>query len=66
MSKAPVQGGRSKAHYRTRNWREYDRGLISRGDLTVWISPELIWHTAEGQESAVDRGSSRTRRSRRY
>ncbi|ONH81254.1 IS5 family transposase [Roseomonas mucosa] len=47
MSKAPTQGSRPKTRYRTRNWREYDRGLIARGDLTVWISPELAWH-AEG------------------
>ncbi|WP_407927978.1 transposase [Belnapia arida] len=34
--------------YQTRNWREYDRGLIARGDLTVWISPDLPWHAPEG------------------
>ena len=48
MSKAPALGGRPKTRYRTRNWREYDRGLIARGDLTVWISPDLTWHAAEG------------------
>lgn len=48
MSEAPAQGGRPKTRYRTRNWREYDQGLISRGDLTVWISPDLVWHAAEG------------------
>ena len=48
MSKAPTQGGRPKARYRTRNWREYDRALITRGDLTVWISPDVAWHAAEG------------------
>ena len=48
MSKALAQGGRPKARYRTRNWRDYDRALISRGDLTVWISPELSWHASEG------------------
>jgi hypothetical protein len=30
------------------NWREYDRGLIARGDLTVWLSPDLAWHAPEG------------------
>ena len=34
--------------YRTRNWREYDRALVTRGDLTVWISPDLAWHAAQG------------------
>ncbi|MFC7739529.1 transposase [Roseomonas sp. GCM10028921] len=25
-----------------------DFARISRGDLTVWISPDLAWHVAEG------------------
>jgi hypothetical protein len=41
-------GGRPRGRYRTRNWREYDRGLISRGDLTVWILSDLAWHGVEG------------------
>ncbi|WP_426960180.1 IS5 family transposase [Muricoccus radiodurans] len=40
--------GRPRKRYRTRNWREYDRGLIARGELTVWISPDLAWRSAEG------------------
>ena len=48
MSKAAEPVGRSRTRYRTRNWPEYDRGLIARGDLTVWLSPELAWHAAEG------------------
>lgn len=48
MSKALASGDRPKAGYRTRNWREYDQGLMARGDLTVWISPELTWHAPEG------------------
>jgi hypothetical protein len=40
--------GRPPRRDRTRNWREYDQGLVARGDLTVWISPELAWHAAEG------------------
>ncbi|MCR0984872.1 IS5 family transposase [Roseomonas populi] len=48
MSKAPAQGGRPKTRYRTRSWREYDKGLISCGNLTVWVSPELAWHAAKG------------------
>ncbi|SDB74986.1 transposase, partial [Belnapia rosea] len=40
--------GRPRRRYRTRNWREYDRGLIARGDLTVWISPHLSWHASAG------------------
>jgi hypothetical protein len=40
------KGERSKTRHRTRNWREYDWGLILHGDLTVWISPDLAWHAA--------------------
>ncbi len=31
-----------KTKYRVGNWPEYDRGLVDRGDLTVWISHEAI------------------------
>ena len=27
-----------KTKYRVTNWREYERGLRSRGDITVWFS----------------------------
>ncbi|TPG53673.1 hypothetical protein EAH89_15845 [Roseomonas nepalensis] len=47
MSKAPTQGERPTTRYRTRNWREYDRGLIARGDLSAWISFDLNWHDAK-------------------
>ena len=39
---------RSKVHpnykglYRVTNWPSYDRGLVGRGSLTVWFSPEAI------------------------
>ena len=29
-----------KTKYRVTNWREYERGLKSRGDITVWFSQE--------------------------
>jgi hypothetical protein len=32
---------RPRKRYRIRNWREYDRGLIGRGDLTLWFSSDL-------------------------
>ncbi len=37
-----------KARYRVRNWAEYDRGLVSRGDVRVWISAEALagWKAA--------------------
>ena len=31
-----------KTKYRIRNWREYERGLGSRGDFTIWLSEEVI------------------------
>ena len=48
MDDEAAGSGRPRRRYRTWNWREYDRALISRGDLTVWISPGLAWHAAQG------------------
>ncbi len=31
-----------KTHYRVTNWPEYERGLVQRGDVTVWLSSEAI------------------------
>ncbi len=31
-----------KTKYRIRNWREYERGLRSRDDVTIWLSEEAI------------------------
>ena len=31
-----------KTKYRIRNWREYERGLRSRGDVTLWLSEDAI------------------------
>ena len=31
-----------KTQYRVDNWPEYERGLVSRGDITVWLSPVAI------------------------
>ena len=37
-----------KTKYRVRNWPAYDRTLVQRGDLTVWLAPEAIatWEAA--------------------
>ncbi len=37
-----------KTKYRVANWSEYERGLIQRGDVTVWLSPDAIasWKAA--------------------
>ena len=47
MGEGAAGAGRPRKAYRTRNWRGYDRGLVARGDLTVWISPDLTWHAGE-------------------
>ena len=31
-----------KTKYRVKNWRAYEGGLRSRGDVTVWFSDEAI------------------------
>jgi IS5 family transposase len=31
-----------KTKYRVANWASYDRALVERGDVTVWLSPEAI------------------------
>ena len=31
-----------RTKYRIRNWREYERGLRSRGDVTIWLSEDAI------------------------
>ena len=31
-----------KTKYRVKNWASYDRALVRRGDVTVWLSPEAI------------------------
>jgi hypothetical protein len=35
-----------KTKYRVGNWSDYDRSLVERGNLTVWLSPDAIaqWH----------------------
>ena len=43
MTKARWALGRQyKKKYRIRNWREYERGLRSRGDVTIWLSEDAI------------------------
>lgn len=37
---------KSKKSYRVRNWSEYNKSLVSRGSVTIWISKEALknWH----------------------
>jgi hypothetical protein len=31
-----------KIAYRVRNWKDYNRSLINRGNLTIWFSDDVI------------------------
>ncbi|NGO56214.1 IS5 family transposase [Mesorhizobium camelthorni] len=33
-----------QARYRVRNWAQYDRGSVARGDIRLWLSAEAIAH----------------------
>ena len=48
-----------KTKYRLRNWREYNRALVQRGSLTMWITEDVVqtWH---GTEAEPKRGHPRT------
>jgi Transposase DDE domain len=37
-----------KAGYRLGNWADYDRGLVQRGDIRLWLSEDAIagWRAA--------------------
>ena len=28
----------AKKHYRIRNWKDYNRSLVERGNITFWVS----------------------------
>ena len=39
---SPASIPKYKTKYRVGNWSDYDRSLVERGNLTVWLSPEAI------------------------
>jgi len=51
----------TKSTYRIRNWKAYNRSLINRGNLTVWISDDAIarWNqtTASGRRGRTPKYS---------
>ena len=49
-----------KTKYRIRNWKEYERGLRSRGDVTIWLSEEAIaaWTPEKNDRSDQTLGES--------
>jgi hypothetical protein len=53
--KARTTRPRRKAVYHVGNWPEYDRALVKRGSLTVWVSEEVLemWrYTGPSQRGA--------------
>ena len=54
MPRDHTEGMNSRVHptykttYRVTNWAPYDRALVGRGDVTLWVSPEAIatWEPA--------------------
>src|SRR5512135_160783 len=38
----PARRSTKKAAYRIRNWRQYNRALVHRGSLTVWIDQQAL------------------------
>ena len=46
-----------KTKYRVRNWAAYDRALVHRGDITLWLSPAAI--AAWEPDRAGTRGAQR-------
>jgi hypothetical protein len=46
-----------KAKYRVANWPAYDRALVQRGDVTLWLAPEAIAAWEPGQRGT--RGGQR-------
>jgi hypothetical protein len=37
----------AKVTYKLRNWKEYNKALVNRGNLTLWISEETVqgWYS---------------------
>ncbi|MFT5153768.1 MAG: hypothetical protein ACI841_003773, partial [Planctomycetota bacterium] len=46
-----------KTKYRVTNWAAYDRALVKRGDITLWITPKAI--NAWKAEPVARRGAPR-------
>ena len=48
---------KDKTKYRVKNWASYDRALVRRGDITIWLSPAAI--AAWEPDRAGTRGAQR-------
>ncbi|MGC2235702.1 MAG: IS5 family transposase [Pyrinomonadaceae bacterium] len=50
---------KSRKTYRVRNWSQYNKALVNRGNLTVWISAEAIKNWFEEEQTGKP-GASNT------
>ena len=37
-----MKNKKTKRSYRLRNWKQYNKALVQRGSLTLWVSPDLL------------------------
>jgi IS5 family transposase len=54
-----VKQKKTKRTYRLRNWKEYNKALVRRGSLTLWVSNEIIAQWRETKRTGK-RGAPRT------
>ena len=47
MRKDEHKASEPKGTYRVKNWREYNTGLIARGDVTMWIDESVLTQVSE-------------------
>lgn len=48
----PVRHKFKKKAYNKRDWKTYEKGLVNRGNITIWFSEEAVsgWHPPESVE----------------
>ena len=46
-----------KTKYHVGNWSAYDRALVQRGDITVWLAPDAI-ATCENGGATLDHSAA--------
>lgn len=49
-----------KVAYRVQNWKQYNRALISRGNLTLWVSEEVMAAWYATRDPGAERGRPKT------
>jgi IS5 family transposase len=54
-----VKRKKTKRTYRLRNWSQYNKALVGRGSLTLWVSDDMITHWRETKRTGK-RGAPRT------